>query len=234
MSAALPPLPKPEETAGPPELLQLGTGIEEDERCLRADAARNRARLLEAAERLVAEHGAAGLTMEAVAAAASVGKGTVFRRFGDRTGLLAALLDHSERKFQASLLSGPPPLGPGAPPVERLRAFGCAMLRRAIDELDLQLAAEPSPERRHTFAPRRFLRGHVALLLREAVPDGDSELLSHTLMAYLDAALIHHLTEQCGLPPERVRAGWLDLVARVTRTDPPATGTEPPATAPTV
>ncbi|MFJ8149648.1 TetR/AcrR family transcriptional regulator [Streptomyces sp. NPDC096048] len=221
MSAALPPFPKPQETAGPPELLQVGTGVEEDEPCLRADAARNRARLLEAAARLVAEHGAAGVTMEAVAAAASVGKGTVFRRFGDRTGLLMALLDHSEKKFQAALLGGPPPLGPGAPPVERLRAFGCAMLRRSIDELDLQLAAEPSAERRYTAAPRRFLRGHVALLLRQSVPDGDSELLSHTLLAYLDAALVHHLTEQCGVPPARLQAGWLDLVARVTRTEPP-------------
>lgn len=115
MPAAPPPLPQPQENAGPPELLQLGTGTDEEEPCLRADAARNRARLLEAAERLVAEHGAGALTMEAVAAAACVGKGTVFRRFGDRTGLLAALLDHSERKFQAALLSGPPPLGPGAP-----------------------------------------------------------------------------------------------------------------------
>ncbi|MFJ7768348.1 TetR/AcrR family transcriptional regulator [Streptomyces sp. NPDC097107] len=219
MSAALPPFPKPQETAGPPELLQVGTGTEEDEPCLRADAARNRARLLEAAARLVAEHGAAGVTMEAVAAAASVGKGTVFRRFGDRTGLLMALLDHSEKKFQAALLGGPPPLGPGAPPVERLRAFGCAMLRRSLDEMDLQLAAEPSAERRYTSAPRRFLRGHVALLLRQAVPDGDSELLSHTLLAYLDAALVHHLTEQCGVPPARLQAGWLDLVARVTRTE---------------
>ncbi|MET8572363.1 helix-turn-helix domain-containing protein [Streptomyces sp. NPDC004783] len=219
MSAAPPPLPPAQETDGSPELLQLGTGADLDGPCLRADAARNRARLLEAAARLVAEHGAAGLTMEAVAAAASVGKGTVFRRFGDRTGLLMALLDHSEKQFQAALLAGPPPLGPGAPPVERLRAFGQAMLRRSVDELALQLAAEPSAERRHTSAPRRFLRGHVALLLRQAAPDADSELLSHTLMAYLDAALIHHLTEQCGVPVARLEAGWLDLVARVTRTE---------------
>lgn len=72
----------------------------------------------------------------------------------------------------------------------------------------------------------------MALLLREAVPGADSELLSHTLMAYLDAALIHHLTRQCGLPAERVREGWLDLVARVTRTDTPDPGSVPPAVAP--
>jgi AcrR family transcriptional regulator len=216
MSAFPPPLAdQPEPSIDEPQLLQLGAP--EDEPCLRADAARNRARLLEAAARLVAEHGAAGVTMEAVAVAANVGKGTVFRRFGDRTGLLTALLDHSERKFQAAFLSGPPPLGPGAPPVERLRAVGHALLRRSVDELDLQLAAEPSPERRFSVPARRLLRGHLALLLREAVPDADTELLSHTLTGYLSPVLIHHLTRQCGMPLERLEAGWDDLVDRLTR-----------------
>jgi AcrR family transcriptional regulator len=215
MSAALPPFPKPQETAGEPELLQLGSSAE-DEPCLRADAARNRARLLCAAAQLVAEHGAAAVTMEAVAAAANVGKGTVFRRFGDRTGLLMALLDHSERAFQAAFLSGPPPLGPGAPPTERLRAFGVAMLRRSTDELDLQLAAEPDADRRFAVPARRVLHGHLVLLLRQAVPDADGELLAHTLMGYLNPALVHHLTRQCGLPLERLEAGWNDLVDRVT------------------
>src|SRR4051812_22992358 len=69
---------------------------------LRADAARNRLRLLEVAAELSAEHGAANVTMEAVAAAAGVGKGTVFRRFGDRAGLMVALLDHHEQQIQAA------------------------------------------------------------------------------------------------------------------------------------
>ncbi|MEV5438469.1 helix-turn-helix domain-containing protein [Streptomyces sp. NPDC052682] len=214
MSAASPPLPTPQEPVDRPGLLQPGSGG--DEPCLRADAARNRARLLEAAARLVAQHGAAGLTMEAVAAEASVGKGTVFRRFGDRTGLLVALLDHTEKKFQAALLGGPPPLGPGAPPVERLRAFGSALLRRTEEELELMLAAEPGGARRFTSPPRRFLYGHVTLLLRQAVPDADCELLAHTLMNQLDPALIHHLTRQCGMPLERLEDAWADLVDRVT------------------
>ncbi len=158
--------------------------------------------------------------MEAVAAAACVGKGTVFRRFGDRTGLLTALLDHSEKKFQAAFLGGPPPLGPGAPPVERLRAFGCAMLRRSIDELELQLAAEPGANRRYVVPARRVLRHHVVMLLRQAVPDADCELLSHALMGQLDPALIHHLTKQCGIPLARLEEAWTDLVDRVTVADP--------------
>ncbi|MEY9490493.1 AcrR family transcriptional regulator [Streptomyces calvus] len=216
MPAVPPPVPTPQEPVEPQELLQLGT--EADEPCLRADAARNRARLLEAAALLVAERGADAITMEEVAAAARVGKGTVFRRFGDRTGLLTALLDHSEKKFQAAFLTGPPPLGPGAPPAERLRAFGLAMLRRTGDELELQLAAEPQAGRRFTSPPRRVLRHHVTLLLREAVPDADCELLAHTLMAQLDPALVHHLVRQCGMPPQRLEAAWVDLVDRVTGT----------------
>ncbi|MER7492053.1 helix-turn-helix domain-containing protein [Streptomyces pharetrae] len=222
MSASLPPFPPPQKPVAAPELLELGARGQDP--CLRADAARNRARLLEAAARLIAEHGAAGVTMEAVAAAAQVGKGTVFRRFGDRVGLLTALLDHSERKFQASFLSGPPPLGPGAPPVDRLNAFGHATLRHATESLELQIAAEPTPDRRFTAPPRRLLRGHVMMLLRQVVPEADCELLALTLMGYLDPVAVQHLTRQCGMPLERLEAGWTDLVTRVTGTEPAATG----------
>lgn len=213
MSAALPPLPKHSEPTGRPVPLDLTSGP--DEPCLRADAARNRARLLDAAARLVAEHGAANLTMEAVAAAASVGKGTVFRRFGDRTGLLTALLDHSARKLQADFLSGPPPLGPGAPPGERLRAFGPAVLRHMVEHLDLQLAAQPEPARRYSHPALRALLTHVRMLLLQIVPDADCDLLALTLAGFLDAALVHHLTRECGMPVERLEAGWSDLVTRV-------------------
>ncbi|MFE6617732.1 TetR/AcrR family transcriptional regulator [Streptomyces sp. NPDC057740] len=216
MSAVLPPFPPPQEPVDKPHLLEVGSAA--DEPCLRADAARNRARLLEAAARLIAEHGAAGVTMEAVAAEAGVGKGTVFRRFGDRTGLLTALLDHSARTLQADFLGGPPPLGPGAPPVDRLRAFGVAVLYRSAEQLDLQLAAQPDPTRRYAHPSVRALHTHVTVLLRQILPDADCDLLAQPLLAYLDPALINHLTRQCGMSMERLEKGWLDLVERLTRT----------------
>src|SRR5215469_18354763 len=83
----------------------------------RADAARNRAAILAAAALLFAEHGVAEVSMDQVAAAAGVGKGTLFRRFGDKAGLAAALLDEREAELQEAILRGPPPLGPGAEPV---------------------------------------------------------------------------------------------------------------------
>ena len=88
----------------------------------RGDAARNRALLLDAARKLIAERGAEAVSMDDVAAAAGVGKGTLFRRFGSRSGLMIVLLDEDEMIEQQAFMFGPPPLGPGAPPLERLLA----------------------------------------------------------------------------------------------------------------
>ncbi|MCF3101646.1 TetR/AcrR family transcriptional regulator [Streptomyces roseoverticillatus] len=182
---------------------------------LRADAARNRTRLLEAASQLTARCGAANLTMEAVAAAAGVGKGTVFRRFGDRTGLLLALLDHREQQLQAAFISGPPPLGPGAPAAQRLHAFGPAVIRHERDHHDLILATRTDPLRAYSVPARHLRLTHVAMLLREAGVDGDAELLAHTLLGYLDTTLIHHLSVERGMSPDRLDATWHDLVTRL-------------------
>ena len=92
----------------------------------RADAARNRLHLLATAREMLAEQGGDQLTMDGLAQRAGLGKGTVFRRFGTRAGIFQALLDDDERSFQEQVLSGPPPLGPGAPPLERLIAYGRA------------------------------------------------------------------------------------------------------------
>ncbi|MFD8818764.1 hypothetical protein ACFV23_46605, partial [Streptomyces sp. NPDC059627] len=114
----------------------------------------------------------------------------------------------------------PPPRRPAPPPLDRLRAFGVAVLYRSADQLDLQLAAQPEPTRRYANPPIQALRTHITMLLRQAQPDADCELLAQTLLAYLDPAQIHHLTRQCGMPMERLEAGWIDLVDRVTRTEP--------------
>src|SRR5215472_14876511 len=60
-------------------------------RPLRADAQRNRARVLAAAERVFAERGTTASTEE-VARAAGVGVGTVFRHFPSKEALLRALI----------------------------------------------------------------------------------------------------------------------------------------------
>ncbi|MFH8520025.1 TetR/AcrR family transcriptional regulator [Streptomyces gelaticus] len=182
---------------------------------LRADAARNRTLLLDAASRLLSGCGAADLTMESVAAAAGVGKGTVFRRFGDRAGLLIALLDHREKQLQAAFLSGPPPLGPGASAAERLHAFGPAVLRHERDQHALILASRSDPLRNYAVPALHLRINHIAMLLRQANATGDPELLAHTLLGSIDTALVHHLTVERGMPLERLEEAWHHLVTRL-------------------
>lgn len=179
----------------------------------RVDAARNRERILCAARRLFDERGAGCVSMEEIAEAASVGKGTLFRRFGSRAALAAAVLSERERAFQEALIRGEPPLGPGAPPLERLIAFGQALLDTLEHHWELLLAAETGPER-FTHPAYRMQRLHVALLLAQADPQCDSELLADTLLAALGAELFIHLRHVRGVSLERLKESWSQLVRR--------------------
>src|SRR5579885_3471936 len=108
----------------------------------RSDAARNRERILCAARRLFGERGAGGVSMDDIAEAAGVGKGTLFRRFGSRAALASAVLSDDEARLQEGFIRGEPPLGPGAPARERLVAFGCARLDLLDAHAELIAAAE--------------------------------------------------------------------------------------------
>ncbi|WP_420879638.1 TetR/AcrR family transcriptional regulator [Rhodococcus sp. (in: high G+C Gram-positive bacteria)] len=186
----------------------------------RCDAARNRKLLLDAAADLVAERGVDAVTMEAVAAKAGVGKGTVFRRFGSRSGLMNALLDHTERELQHAFMFGPPPLGPDAPPLVRLIAFGRARLDMVTVQGDVLRAAEGSPEFRYSGPARAVSLRHIVTLLHDAGVDGDVELLAVALLAPLEAGLVLHQIRALGISPERVADNWEDLAHRITRTGP--------------
>ncbi|MFF8815969.1 TetR/AcrR family transcriptional regulator [Streptomyces pactum] len=173
----------------------------------RADAARNRAAVLEAAARLFAEHGVEAVSMEQVAAAAGVGKGTLFRRFGDKSGLAAALLDARERVLQEAVMHGPPPLGPGAPADERLAAFLDAYFDYLLEHLALvRMSETATPGARYRIGAYRFWHRHVAILLATA-PDPDQA--AHALLAPLAADHVAALLPELG--EERMRAGLLRL-----------------------
>ena len=176
----------------------------------RADAARNRRRVLDAAAALFGEHGVDGISMDAVARAAGVGKGTLFRRFGDRQGLLVALLDEAERRLQDDLLHGPPPLGPGAPAEARLLAFLEAYVALLEARGDIVRASErSSPGARLRTAAYTGWHLHVTVLLRELRPDADAAALAHVLLAPLAADTWLALRRDGGLS----RAALTALVA---------------------
>jgi AcrR family transcriptional regulator len=161
----------------------------------RADAARNRARILDAARRLFEARGVADVGLEEIAREAGVGKATLFRRFGDRQSLFLALLDEHERALQDELLHGQPPLGPDADPLSRLHAFADALLDLTLEHRELLLASETSrPLARVSTGAYAAWHQHTTYLLGELRPEADAALLAHLLLAAFDAELLTALT----------------------------------------
>ncbi len=183
----------------------------------RRDAARNRELLLCAAREIVEESGADALTMDRLARRAGVGKGTVFRRFGSRAGLMMALLSGAEADFQGRFMFGPPPVGPGAPPLERLIAVGAARIDWILEFGELARAADASVYNRFDVPPAVLWHRHLEMLLREAGVTADPWLMASALGATLEPELLLHAVRVYGIAPERLAETWRELVSRVVR-----------------
>ncbi|MER5419433.1 TetR/AcrR family transcriptional regulator [Streptosporangium roseum] len=179
----------------------------------RADAARNRARILEAAGQLFAAKGAPNVTMDDIAKAAGVGRGTLYRRYPDRAAIATAMLDEHEKALQEKLIGGEAPLGPGAPPAERLAAFYAAMVELLEGHAHLVLGAETGHSRFATGA-YGFWRLHVrSLLVSAGVPDPDA--LVEVVLAPLAPEVYTHQRTERGLSPGRVTAALGELAHRL-------------------
>jgi AcrR family transcriptional regulator len=177
----------------------------------RADAARNRARILDAAALLFADRPPQEVTMEDIAKKAGVGRGTLYRRYPDRASIAVALLDEHERALQERLLRGEPPLGPGAPPAERLAAFYAAMVRLLEEHSHLVLGTEVGRSRFETGA-YGFWRAHVrALLVAAGTPNPDA--LVDVLLAPLAPEVYGHQRGTLRLTPEQIIEALTTLTA---------------------
>ncbi len=177
----------------------------------RADAARNRARILQAAARLFSERDGRELTMEQIAHAAGVGKATLYRRYPDVPSIAVALLDEHERDLQERLLRGEPPLGPGAPPGERLAAFYRAMVELLERHGHLALAAETGRRRYRTGAYGAWAM-HVRGLLSEARLDDRPALVDALLAPLAPDVYLHQ--RGTGLAANRISEDLAELARR--------------------
>jgi polyketide synthase 12 len=192
-------------------------------RAERADAVRNRLHLLATAREMLAEQGVDKLTMDGLAERAALGKGTVFRRFGTRAGIFQALLDDDSRSFQEQVMSGPPPLGPGAAPLDRLIAYGRARVAILIGHCEIARAALDGSQPVPVGPEAAFSRMHIRMLLGQIdLGAADLDVLAVQLSAALDDPILLHLsaTDLAEAPlqiEKRTAQGWQDLVQRVCR-----------------
>jgi AcrR family transcriptional regulator len=181
----------------------------------RADAARNRERILTAAGTLVAESGIDAVSMEDVAKAACVGTGTLYRRFGDRAGLAFALLNEQTKDFQNALIAGPPPLGPGVPAAERLHAFGAGFLDLLETHAELMVAAAPTVK--EASGVMALYSTHLRILLVEAAPHLDPRYMAESLLAMLDPQQHLRMRHGLGYSLDQLVRGWDQLVDALVR-----------------
>ncbi len=196
----------------------------DDERPERADAMRNRRAILAATEELLATRRPQEISMEQVAARAGVGKGTVFHRFGNRMGLMRALMVERAQSLEQAVTSGPPPLGEGAPDRDRLLAFLDAIIevvsrnKSLMAELAYSAAAEPpsqerAPQHRDDHPVYRFWHGHISALIAAQRPGADAEMIAHIMLGALhsEPILVQLTTEG----PERFASAMRALACAV-------------------
>jgi polyketide synthase 12 len=175
------------------------------------------------AREMLTEQSPDKLTMDGLAERAGLGKGTVFRRFGTRAGIFQALLDDDERAFQEQVLSGPPPLGPGPTPLDRLIAYGRARVAFMLEHREIARAALDGSQPIPAGSERALSRVHIRMLLGQIhLGTADLNVLAFQLTAALEGPLLLYLsasdlTEATVQLEERIAQGWQDLVQRVCR-----------------
>jgi AcrR family transcriptional regulator len=150
------------------------------------------ARVLAAAEALFAQTDAPGtITMDAIAAAAGIGKGTLFRAFGSRDALLDAL-------WIAKLAPVRDAVAGDAAPRDRAVALLAALLDFKLANRHLIHARERAPNLMES-DHYRWMHGQMRNLVAQAAgraPDTACDFAAHALLATLHIQLIEHMLAQ--------------------------------------
>lgn len=179
----------------------------------RADAAANRRSIIAAARALLSASAPGTVTVEAIAAEAGVGKGTVFRRFGDYAGLLDALIAAPVAELRQKVERGDPPLGPGGTPDEALLAYVDALFEFVCVNRNLLRALEQRvPHAYYNNEASQFWIRELRQRIAAARPTVDANHLAYTVFTSMRADVLEYLTEHERMSRERIRAGIHALV----------------------
>lgn len=195
------------------------------QRAKRADAIANRELILDTAQRLFAEQGVANVCMAAIAEAAGVGKGTLYRGFANKGELCLALMDEDMRSFQNKTLQllrdmhnrpALTKLDAFLDQLVRFMGFHAPLLREAQMQgvLRDEITNQASP---HMWLS--WLHQTIGLLLQQAEQNDEAHNLDipyliDAILAPLNADLFMHQRETLGFDLERISQGLRRLVLR--------------------
>jgi AcrR family transcriptional regulator len=187
----------------------------------RCDAAEHRQQVLAAAARLFGERGVQAVTMDDIARAAGVGKGTLYRRYAHKGLLCLALLESCWRRFQEDAVAELARTATCLSPLARLTRF----LGRLVDWIEghidwLDVIAGAAREQ-----PGDACRGPifqwqhrvVAGLLAQASDQGEAAVedpvyTADVLLAALAVNLYAYQRRVRGYTPEQIHRGLCCIV----------------------
>lgn len=188
-----------------------------DDKAPRADAQRNRMRLLHTAQELFAAGQFEAATMSEIAQLAGVGKGTLYRHFSDKAALCHALLDEAMREFQGRTLRR---LQDKDLPLEKLMWF----LAEAVTYVDrhMVLLSEASGQGRQAQMLRHpahiWWRQTIVGLLEQIPYRGDSGYVADMLYIMLDVQTLRFQRDLRGYTLERIVAALHQVAAQLMQT----------------
>lgn len=176
------------------------------QRTERADAQRNREAVLAAADALFAASSSPhSVSMDDIAAAAGVGKGTLFRRFGDRAGLIAAVIASRIEPLQQAVRGAQDATG-SSPRQLVLDLLDAALLFK-IKNRNLMAAAEDaglsSPYQAEHYG---WWHDTLRTALGRVPGVRDADFTAHALLAAIRADLVTYLIDHQKMTPEGLRS----------------------------
>lgn len=190
----------------------------------RADAAANRALILQTAEQLFAEKGVGNVCMADIAQAAKVGKGTLYRRFANKAELCLALMDTQLRDFQEAMLNRMRQMtSNNTPYLEQLDQFLDALIYFVEDHTPLlhEVQSEGLLDgSEHSYQRPHFWQ-HMTIsgLLQSAAQNGeladdvDIPYTADVLLSSVHVSIFRFQREGRGFSLERISAGLRRIVA---------------------
>lgn len=182
----------------------------------RADAVKNREVILQTARHLFDEQGASNVTMTAIAEAAHVGKGTLYRHFNDKGDLCLALLDSEQRAIQETALER---FRSNHDPMENLSWFLERIAGFVFNNVDMLAVETPhSGIQMFTHPAHIWWRQTIINFLERMNLSMDASYAADVLFIMLDAETVRFQLRELEYDRERIIDGLLDTLTRLALT----------------
>jgi AcrR family transcriptional regulator len=178
----------------------------------RSDAIRNRTLILDTARRLFAEQGVNAVPMSAIADAAGIGKGTLYRNFENKTQLCHALLDDDDRDMQDRTLQR---LRTVLDPLDNLRWFMTERLHFIDRNEPLLCASDPSAGEPLEHTANWWCRQTIRGLIGQIDPPGDLDYFTDVLYVMLDVRVVGFQKRTLDYTTERIIEGLMTAIDRL-------------------